>query len=56
MNDSAINGPTEVVPATCPECGPDLAVADVFETGRPVAGVCLGCGMRVHFGPHREPD
>jgi predicted RNA-binding Zn-ribbon protein involved in translation (DUF1610 family) len=34
----------------CPDCGPVVVQVDVYESGKPVSGVCPECGERLYFG------
>jgi ribosomal protein S27AE len=34
---------------SCPDCGPVVVVADVWESGKPVSGECPECGERLYF-------
>lgn len=34
---------------TCPDCGPVVVEGDVFESGKPISGMCPGCGERLYF-------
>jgi hypothetical protein len=41
--------PTGLVGTVCPDCGAVNVLANVFESGRAVAGLCPGCGDQLHF-------
>lgn len=46
------DGPPATAPTariTCPDCGEVVVIGDVFEGGKPISGMCPGCGERLYF-------